>query len=89
MSREKRPANDAFGSSQLVKRAKPDATDSTALTVANGTAQNGALIQTVRYTAHSLLPLSIGTASMALMGVIGAANQCAAVARHGADGPFW
>lgn len=53
MSREKRPANDAFGSSQLVKRAKPDATDSTALTVANGTAQNGALIQAVRQHAQS------------------------------------
>jgi Prp8 binding protein len=57
MSREKRPANDAFGSSQLVKRAKPDATDSTALTVANGTAQNGALIQAVRHPAQ-LLPQS-------------------------------
>jgi hypothetical protein len=74
MSREKRPANDAFGSSQLVKRARPDATDSTALTVANGTAQNGALIQTVHHTAHSLLPLSIGTTSMALTGAIGTAN---------------
>jgi hypothetical protein len=75
MSREKRPANDAFGSSQLVKRAKPDATDSTALTVANGTAQNGALIQTVRHTPHALLPLPIAVAaSMALTGVIGTAN---------------
>lgn len=48
MSREKRPANNAFGSSQLVKRAKADANlgDSSAVTVVNG-GQNGALIQSV------------------------------------------
>ncbi|KAJ8105228.1 hypothetical protein OPT61_g10305 [Boeremia exigua] len=43
MSQSKRPANDAFGSSQLVKRAKSDAApDSTAVA---RTAHNGALIQ--------------------------------------------
>ena len=49
MSREKRPAADAFGSSQLVKRAKSDANlgESNAVAVVNGTAQNGALIQGV------------------------------------------
>ncbi|KAL6708845.1 hypothetical protein ACN47E_002252 [Coniothyrium glycines] len=46
MSREKRPAADAFGTSQLVKRAKADANlgGSTAVAVVNGSAQNGALI---------------------------------------------
>ena len=49
MSAEKRPAADAFGSTQLVKRAKSDANvnGSSAVTVVNGTAQNGALIQAV------------------------------------------
>ncbi|KAF1955377.1 WD40 repeat-like protein [Byssothecium circinans] len=49
MSGEKRPAADSFGSTQLVKRAKSDANlnGSSALTVANGTGQNGALIQAV------------------------------------------
>ncbi|KAI8933707.1 hypothetical protein NX059_009424 [Plenodomus lindquistii] len=47
MSREKRPATDAFGTSQLVKRAKSDANlgGSTAVAISNGTGQNGALIQ--------------------------------------------
>lgn len=47
MSREKRPAADAFGTSQLVKRAKSDANlgGSNAVAVVNGPAQNGALIQ--------------------------------------------
>lgn len=50
MSGEKRPAADAFGSTQLVKRAKPDANSngSSAVTVVNGSTQNGALIQAVR-----------------------------------------
>jgi len=48
MSQSKRPANDAFGSNQLVKRAKSDANlDSTAVAISSGTGQNGALIQAV------------------------------------------
>jgi hypothetical protein len=49
MSGPKRPATDAFGSSQLVKRAKSDANlgGSSAVAVVNGSGQNGALIQSV------------------------------------------
>ena len=48
MSQSKRPANDAFGSNQLVKRAKSDANlDSTAIAISSGTGQNGALVQAV------------------------------------------
>ena len=48
MSREKRPATNTFGTSQLVKRAKADANlGSSAVAVVNGIGQNGALIQTV------------------------------------------
>jgi Prp8 binding protein len=43
---EKRLAT--FGSSQLVKRQKSDA-NMNAVAVVNGSAQNGALIQAVRY----------------------------------------
>jgi Prp8 binding protein len=51
MSQSKRPANDAFGSNQLVKRAKSDANlDSTAVAISSGTGQNGALIQAVCLT---------------------------------------
>ncbi|KAJ4366360.1 hypothetical protein N0V83_007996 [Neocucurbitaria cava] len=52
MSGEKRPAADSFGSSQLVKRAKSDANlgGSSAVAVANGAAQNGALIQAISRT---------------------------------------
>jgi Prp8 binding protein len=47
MSAGKRPAQNAFGSSQLVKRTKPDANEgSSAVAVANGSG-NGALIQAV------------------------------------------
>ena len=47
MSREKRPANEAFGTSQLVKRTKSDANlgGSSAVAVVNGSSANGALIQ--------------------------------------------
>jgi Prp8 binding protein len=48
MSREKRPANEAFGTSQLVKRTKSDANlGSSAVAVVNGSGANGALIQAV------------------------------------------
>jgi hypothetical protein len=48
MSGPKRPAHDTFGSSQLVKRTKPDANGgSNAVTVVNGAGQNGALIRAV------------------------------------------
>lgn len=49
MSGEKRPAADTFGSTQLVKRAKSDAhlNGNSAVTVANGPGQHGALIQAV------------------------------------------
>ncbi|CAN9330892.1 unnamed protein product [Alternaria alternata] len=46
MSREKRPANEAFGTSQLVKRTKSDANlASSAVAKVNGSGANGALIQ--------------------------------------------
>jgi Prp8 binding protein len=49
MAAEKRPAADVFGSSQLVKRQKSDANlgGSSAVVLANGTGQNGALVQGV------------------------------------------
>lgn len=50
MSAEKRPASDAFGSSQMVvKRQKSDANlgNGKAVAVVNGSAANGALIQAV------------------------------------------
>lgn len=50
MSAEKRPASDAFGSSQMVvKRQKSDANlgNGKVVAVVNGTAANGALIQAV------------------------------------------
>ena len=51
MSAEKRPASDAFGSSQMVvKRQKSDANlgRGNAIALSNGSAGNGALIQAVR-----------------------------------------
>jgi hypothetical protein len=49
MSTAKRPAHNVFGSSQLVKRSKPDANagSNSAVAVVNGSGQNGALIQAV------------------------------------------
>ena len=50
MSAEKRPASDAFGSTQMVvKRQKSDANlgNRNAVAVVNGSSANGALIQTV------------------------------------------
>jgi hypothetical protein len=58
MSGEKRPAANSFGSTQLVKRAKSDAT---AVAVVNGTAHNGALIQAV------CTQYSIATRSQAML----------------------
>ena len=53
MSKEKRPANEAFGTSQLVKRTKSDANlGSSAVAKVNGSGANGALIQAV-CTIHS------------------------------------
>lgn len=56
MSREKRPAADTFGTSQLVKRAKSDANlgGSTAVALSSSTGQNGALIQAVRLHGESV-----------------------------------
>ena len=48
MSAEKRPASNAFGSTQMVvKRQKSDATLGNGVSVVNGNAANGALIQAV------------------------------------------
>lgn len=44
---DKRKAPDTFGTSQLVKRTKPDGVASSAVAVVNNSAQNGALIQAV------------------------------------------
>ena len=52
MAAEKRPASNAFGSSQLVvKRQKSnvDLTDARAVAVTNGNAAGGALIQAVSF----------------------------------------
>ncbi|KAF2206051.1 WD40 repeat-like protein [Delitschia confertaspora ATCC 74209] len=59
MSAEKRPAADAFGSSQLVKRQKSDANigPGSSVAVVNGTAQNGALIQAVPRTSALQAPV--------------------------------
>lgn len=48
-SAEKRPASSSFGSSQLVKRQRSDASlgGSSAVAIANGTGRNGALVQRV------------------------------------------
>ncbi|MCJ1301296.1 hypothetical protein MMC08_004095 [Hypocenomyce scalaris] len=60
MSAEKRPASDAFGSSQMVvKRQKSDANlgNGNAVAVVNGTAANGALIQAVPRTSALQAPI--------------------------------
>jgi hypothetical protein len=65
MSAGKRPAHDAFGSSQLVKRPKADANlgASSAVAVVNGAGQNGALVQAV---CHILAPLQYAIAEAAM-----------------------
>ncbi|KAF2839468.1 putative U5 snRNP complex subunit [Patellaria atrata CBS 101060] len=58
MSSEKRPASNSFSSSQLVKRQKSDANlGNRSVAVVNGTAQNGALIQTVSRTSGLQAPV--------------------------------
>ncbi|KAA6416142.1 MAG: hypothetical protein FRX48_00861 [Lasallia pustulata] len=60
MSAEKRPASDAFGSSQMiVKRQKSDANlgNGRAVAVVNGSAANGALIQPVPRTSGLQAPI--------------------------------
>jgi len=89
MSREKRPANEAFGTSQLVKRTKSDANlGSSAVAVVNSSGANGALIQAVCY-AHGLLMEYQAEDCDVLTGAVGFAYQRAAVAGYGVDGPFW
>jgi hypothetical protein len=89
MSREKRPANEAFGTSQLVKRTKPDANlDSSAVAKVNGSGANGALIQAV-CTHQDLIRSTKAEDGDALTGTVGVARQRAAVASHGVNGPFW
>lgn len=57
MSGEKRPAQEAFGSSSqlVVKRNKPDA-ENPGTAVVKGSSQNGALVQAVCYQRLSALP---------------------------------
>ncbi|KAA8612785.1 hypothetical protein PtrV1_13354 [Pyrenophora tritici-repentis] len=57
MSKEKRPAHEAFGTSQLVKRTKSDANlaGSSAVAVVNGSRANGALIQAVCHNQASFM----------------------------------
>jgi hypothetical protein len=89
MSREKRPANEAFGTSQLVKRTKSDANlGSSAVAVVNGTGANGALIQAVCYY-QGLLHEYQAEGVDVLTGAVGVAYQRAAVASYGIDGSLW
>ena len=89
MSREKRPAADSFGSTQLVKRAKSDANlnGSSAVTVVNGPGQNGALIQAV------CMPKDWREAQLLKMprltGTLGPARRHAAIACDGVDRTQW
>ncbi|EEH48217.2 uncharacterized protein PADG_04301 [Paracoccidioides brasiliensis Pb18] len=59
MSAEKRPAQDSFGSTQLVKRPRSDATPGTgsAVAVVNNSTQNGALIQAIPRTSGLEAPI--------------------------------
>lgn len=88
MSREKRPANEAFGTSQLVKRTKSDANlgGSSAVAVVNGSSANGALIQAVRYHRGFFYTSTKAEGSDALTGAVGIAIQRTAVASHGING---
>lgn len=90
MSREKRPAADAFGTSQLVKRAKSDANlgGSNAVAVVNGSAQNGALVRSVCYYLEGLCA-RVAKKRNALTDTIGTSRWRAAVAGDGIDWTFW
>ncbi|KZF24267.1 Ca2+/calmodulin-dependent protein kinase [Xylona heveae TC161] len=60
MSAEKRPASDAFGSSQMIvkrQRSNGDLSGSNAVAVVNSTAQDGALIQAVPRTSGLQAPI--------------------------------
>ncbi|KLJ06695.1 hypothetical protein EMPG_17806 [Blastomyces silverae] len=59
MSAEKRPAQDAFGSTQLVKRPRSDSNlgNASAVAVVNSSAQNGALIQAIPRTSALEAPI--------------------------------
>jgi hypothetical protein len=89
MSREKRPANEAFGTSQLVKRTKSDANlASSAVAKVNGSGANGALIQAVCDNQGLMIEYQAEDVDV-LTGAVGVAYQRAAVAGYGIDGPFW
>ena len=90
MSQAKRPANDAFASNQLVKRAKSDANlDSTAVAISSGTGQNGALIRAVCAYLDLREDCAPAEHGMELTGAIGTARRCSSVTGHGIDRPFW
>ncbi|KAK2738908.1 hypothetical protein FQN55_009678 [Onygenales sp. PD_40] len=59
MSAEKRPAQESFGTTQLVKRQRSDSNlrDSNAVAVVNNSAQNGALIQAIPRTSGLDAPI--------------------------------
>ncbi|OJD12652.1 hypothetical protein AJ78_06791 [Emergomyces pasteurianus Ep9510] len=59
MSAEKRPAQDSFGSTQLVKRPRSDSNlgNGSAIAVVNSSAQNGALIQAIPRTSGLEAPI--------------------------------
>lgn len=92
MSREKRPANEAFGTSQLVKRTKSDANlgGSSAVAVVSGSGANGALIQAVCYQQGPFFGTSSNAEGCgALTGAVGFALERTAIASYGVDGPLW
>ena len=92
MSAEKRPASDAFGSSQLVvKRQKSDANigNGRAIALVNGSTANGALIQAVRspltdFHRSDKAERRLGRSTDVRVGV-GAAHKWIAGPHHGAD----
>ncbi|KAI5305005.1 hypothetical protein KEM55_009172, partial [Ascosphaera atra] len=60
MSAEKRPAQEGFGSTQLVKRAREEgenAAGNTSVTVVNRPTQDGALIQAIPRTSNLQAPI--------------------------------
>lgn len=87
MSGEKRAAADSFGTTQLVKRAKPDANlnGDSAVAVVNGPGQNGALTKAVCMPKNQRDAQSLKM--LRLTGTIGCARRRAAVACHGTGRP--